>query len=144
VAEELKQLKYALANEKSKTERLKRELDMVRPKKVRVADKFLLETNLVQNPQIKAFILENLPGLENVETVLLYRGSRDGWLSTNFHVKCDNKGPTIVLIRTTKGRVSGGYTSETWETPPGNRWKQDANAFLFSCDLQAIYPVNDL
>jgi hypothetical protein len=47
VAEELKQLKYALANEKSKTERLKRELDMLRPKKVRVADKFLLETNLV-------------------------------------------------------------------------------------------------
>ena len=47
MAEELKQLKYALANEKSKTERLKRELDMLRPKKVRVADKFLLETNLV-------------------------------------------------------------------------------------------------
>ena len=57
VAEELKQLKYALANEKSKTERLKRELDMLRPKKVRVADKFLLETNLVQNPQIKAFFI---------------------------------------------------------------------------------------
>ena len=47
MADELKLLKYALANEKSKTERLKRELDMLRPKKVRMAEKFLLETNLV-------------------------------------------------------------------------------------------------
>ena len=121
--EEMRQIKYALGSEKSKTERLKRELAMLKPAKSRTLDKFMLDSMLVTNPQIKGFILENLPGYENVETVLLYRGSRDGFLNGIFHLKCDNKGPNIVLMKTTKGRVSGGYTSESWETPPGNKWK---------------------
>lgn len=46
-------------------------------------------------------------------------------------------------MRSTKGRLSGGYTGESWETPNGNKWKQDPNAFLFSCDLETVYPVVD-
>jgi len=102
---------------------------------MRTGEKFLTESLIGINADVKRFILDNLPGFEVVETVLLYRGSKDGWLNVNFHIKCDNKGPTIVLMKSKAGRVAGGYTSESWETPHGNRWKQDQTAFVFSCDL---------
>jgi len=143
IQEEMRQIKHALGVEKSKTERLKRELAMIRPQKARNLDKFLIDSVLVTNPATKNFILENLPGFENVETVLLYRGGKDGFMNKIFHMKCDNKGPTIVIMKTTKGKLSGGYTSESWETPPGNKWKQDTTAFLFSIDLETTYPIND-
>ena len=36
---------------------------------------------------------------------LLFRGTRDGMNSKNFHEKCDNKGPTITLLRNDKGNI---------------------------------------
>jgi hypothetical protein len=41
---------------------------------------------------------------------LLYRGTRDGFGSSNFHCKCDGHHDTITLIRTTKDFIFGGYT----------------------------------
>ena len=49
---------------------------------------------------------------------LLYRGSRDTWLSSRFHELCDNKGPTVTLIKVknTYGEyISGGYTDKSWD-----------------------------
>ena len=47
---------------------------------------------------------------------LIYRGSRDGWSAKdNFHQLCDEKGPTLVLIKVKEtGRICGGYTSRSW------------------------------
>ena len=44
---------------------------------------------------------------------LIYRASRDGWSAkNNFHPLCDNKGPTLVLVKVKEtGRICGGYTS---------------------------------
>lgn len=43
---------------------------------------------------------------------LLYRGSsrdcNNGNSGSAFHSKCDNKGPTVVIIETTGGEVIGG------------------------------------
>ena len=36
---------------------------------------------------------------------LLYRGTRDGMNSQNFHNKCDNKGPNYVLIQNNKENI---------------------------------------
>jgi hypothetical protein len=74
---------------------------------------------------------------------MIYRGSRDGFTNAIFHLRCDGKGPTLVIFKTTKGRICGGYTEEVWETPLTNKWKQDSKAFLFSIDLLATYPVAD-
>ena len=69
---------------------------------------------------------------------LIYRGTRDGTLSKNFHEKCDNQGPTITLIKNEKGNIFGGFSSVSW-TSYGN-WKQAPNSFLFS--LTNIYGTN--
>ena len=45
---------------------------------------------------------------------LLYRASRDGWHSSHFHSKCDNKGPTLTVIKCTGGYVFGGYANAAW------------------------------
>ena len=48
------------------------------------------------------------------EVVLLYRASRDGWRSSDFHRLCDHKGPTITVVRVGTN-VFGGYTEQSWD-----------------------------
>ena len=67
---------------------------------------------------------------------LLYRGSKDGMLSKNFHDKCDNKGPTITLYKNEKC-IFGGYSSLSWSSD-GN-WHQSPGNFLFT--LINIYNI---
>ena len=64
------------------------------------------------------------------EIELLYRGTRDGMTSKDFHNKCDNKGPTITLIQNEKGNVFGGYASLSWTSD--NKWKTANDCFLFT------------
>lgn len=49
-----------------------------------------------RSSQIALFISwmpEKMKGME-----LLFRASRDGGLADDFHARCDDKGPTLVLI----------------------------------------------
>ena len=47
--------------------------------------------------------------------VLLYRASRDGWTASNFHSCCDNKGPTVTVIKS-GNYIFGGYTEQPWQS----------------------------
>jgi len=62
---------------------------------------------------------------------ILYRGSRDGFGSDNFHSKCDNHKNTLTIIKA-KGTsyIFGGYTSINWGS--SYQYKSDPNAFMFS------------
>ena len=53
-------------------------------------------------------------------TSLLYRASRDGWAASNFHSCCDNKGPTVTVVKSGHS-IFGGYTDEPWESL--GKWK---------------------
>ena len=61
----------------------------------------------------------NYKNLENIS--LLYRGSRDGFKASDFHRLCDNKGETLVIIKSTDNYIFGGYTSINWESTEWNR-----------------------
>ena len=54
----------------------------------------------------------------NATCSLLYRASVDGMTPADFHRCCDNKGPTLVLIKSGE-YICGGYTSQSWISPPG-------------------------
>ena len=85
-------------------------------------------------------IINNDPSLKNkkVKYELLYRASRDGEKTGDFHKKCDNKGTTLIIIKTDKGLKFGGYTEENW----GNKYDvKDPKAFCFSIDLKKIYNI---
>lgn len=44
------------------------------------------------------------------KATLIYRGSKDGWGYADFHRCCDNKGATVTLFKTDKGRRFGGFS----------------------------------
>ncbi|EGD79834.1 hypothetical protein PTSG_13098, partial [Salpingoeca rosetta] len=59
-----------------------------------------------------------------------YSGTADGWSSSTFHSRCDNKGPTLTIGRNRDtGRVFGGFTHIPWTTSSG--YRTDYAAFLF-------------
>ena len=72
-------------------------------------------------------------GLKSMK--LIYRGTRDGMTSKDFHDKCDNKGKTICLFLNDKGNIFGGYSSIPWERNGGDKIANDC--FLFT--LTNIY-----
>ena len=47
---------------------------------------------------------------------LLYRMTMHGVMGKDFHSRCDNKGPTVTIFKTSTGRRCGGYTGLSWET----------------------------
>ena len=55
---------------------------------------------------------------------LLYRGSRDGFRSKDFHLKCDGKAWTLTICKALKsGYIFGGYTQAKWESPPSSKYR---------------------
>ena len=48
--------------------------------------------------------------------VNIYKGSRDGWSKEVFGKKVFNQGPTIIILKTLKGVICGGFTSKSWTT----------------------------
>jgi hypothetical protein len=45
---------------------------------------------------------------------LCYRASKDGWSAEDFHKHCDNKGPTVILVKA-NNYIFGGYTDQNWQ-----------------------------
>ena len=44
---------------------------------------------------------------------LLFRASRDGFTTQAFHAKCDNKGPTVTIVKS-GNNIFGGFTENSW------------------------------
>ena len=61
---------------------------------------------------------------------LLYRGTLDGASSSDFHEKCDNKGPTLCLYKNECGNIFGGYASISWKKEGDTQSAKDS--FIFT------------
>jgi len=81
-----------------------------------------------QSYQIESWLSED--GVSG-DLELLYQGSRDGWKASDFHAKCDNKGATITVIRSSDGFIFGGFADKPW-TSSGGVYCESDKAFLFS------------
>jgi hypothetical protein len=76
-------------------------------------------------------ILNHFPaGKRNFRLLNIFKGSRDGWTKEIFAGKVFNKGATLILIKTSKNAIFGGYTSFKWED--SNDYKRDTEAFVFN------------
>jgi hypothetical protein len=76
---------------------------------------------------LEGWVAESKPDLDAEVTLsLLYRGSRDGFV----HAKCDDKGATVTIVKSTEGYIFGGYSDQSWESY--DCWKSSSRAFLFS------------
>ena len=64
--------------------------------------------------------------------------SVNGTDSKEFHKQCDNKGPTLTIIETTKNRIFGGYTPLNWNKSCVDSTYQ---TFIFSLNLMKKYDL---
>ena len=69
-------------------------------------------TNVEHRKILKACLPEAMVG----EWRLLFRASRDGFAASAFHSKCDNKGPTVTVVKS-GANIFGGFTEKPWTNP---------------------------
>ena len=114
-------------------------------------DSMILSNDPRSKKMVADWVLETIKS-NHCQLNLLYRGSRDGFQAKNFHEKCDNRGPTVVLIENTTENKFGGYAAVSWMSN-GNDIKNEESkrSFLFSvdkkqkllyklkCDMMALY-----
>ena len=73
--------------------------------------------------------------LTSKNVTLLYKPSEHGYSSLKFHEFCDEKGPTLTLIKSEFGNIFAGYTNMPWSNR--NMMVNDsAKTFLFLLSSQ--------
>ena len=104
--------------------------------KIKTEDYAIDSMILKESKRIKEFCEKIIEWVGNDKFELIYRGSRDGVLSKNFHEKCDNKGKTLVLYKNDKDNIFGGYSTISW-TSNSDSFLNAPGSFIFT--LTNIY-----
>jgi len=76
---------------------------------------------------------------EVISSELIFRMSKDGDKSEDFHKFCDNQGPTLVIIQTTSNKIFGGFTPLNWKSTEEKPIDKNYQTFIFSLDLNKKY-----
>src|SRR5437764_8180641 len=63
---------------------------------------------------VEANGITNCSSPRDLQFRLLYRASVDGFGASVFHNRCDNKGPTLVLVRSSDNHLFGGVNFVSW------------------------------
>ena len=84
-------------------------LDELKPKEPKVFEESVIMTNEEHPRVLKSWLPEAMKG----QWRLLFRASRDGFAASAFHSTCDNKGPTITVVKS-GGNIFGGFTENAW------------------------------
>ena len=91
-------------------------------------EEFFRESLCPNNDKERRY-LKSLLGNKEFVLTLLYRASKEEAMAEGtkhktkaeyFHRMCDNKGPTVSLMKLNNGSCIGGYTSSKWRTPPSS------------------------
>jgi hypothetical protein len=76
--------------------------------------------------------LNEFYGKQGQTWMLIYKATRDGFHSADFHRCCNNQGPTITVVQSIDGGyLFGGYTSISWKSTQ-NYVQDDNGPFLFT------------
>ena len=80
-----------------------------------------LDNNIIKKIEEIEFIKNRIQNSQkfknkNIYFNLLFKATKDGKNSSNFHKKCDGIQDLLIFIRTTKGEIFGGYTNEGFKS----------------------------
>lgn len=81
--------------------------------------------------------LKEISGKEFKINSLLFKASRDGFNRSSFHKLCDQKGPTLTVIKSQHDKIFGGYVSKDWAS--NGEHVEDLNSFIFSLSENKKY-----
>lgn len=144
-------------NEENKNDRielLEKSIDLLEQKFQTYINANLLScSNILKTSEEWKIITEKLksidPKYNNILFKLVYKATRDGDTSLDFHNKCDKIGPNVTLVLTKDNVRFGGFTEKNWEHLKEDINKEDKevgsskldiNAFCFSINLNKVYP----
>ena len=136
---ELTNIKKENKEIKEKLTYLEQKINILLQEKDKKDDLKGFENTIIKNNSEAVKILKWICPNNERRVKLLYKATPEENTRDDFHRKCDNKGATVTIIETTKGRRFGGYTSLSWDSSSG--WKNDKEAFLFSLDNDKKYDV---
>jgi hypothetical protein len=88
-------------------------------------------------------LIQRWLGLQDKDVTfeLLYQGSKDKFIAKTFHAKVDPHEHTLVVARTNKKKIFGGYSDQTWKTNQGES-KYSKVAFIFDLTNKMKYKIN--
>merc|ERR1712228_263803 len=91
-------------------------------------NKLVIDSKILSNKQ-KLTLMQWAPKGTKRRWKRICRGTKDGFAAHQFHTKCDGKGPTLIVIKSTIGNIFGGYTELPWAS--SGSYKRDNNAFVY-------------
>ena len=112
-----------------------------------IYEEFLDNTSIIKEKKEIDLVLDKVriifhKSYENfLNLKLLYSASKDGDSAEVFHSLCDGIAPLIVLIKTTKNVIFGGYTEAPYSFTKKRTGNKDDNAFIFSINKMKTYDV---
>ena len=127
-------LKNDVLNIKKDMEKLKNVLSN------KILDESSIINNYIELININKWIIEKNEKNINKEIKLIYKATKDGDSASKYHELCDNKYPTITLIKTKKNRRFGHYMDQNVIIKQAN-YTKDEKAFLFSLDKIKKYDI---
>eukprot|EP00349_Pseudokeronopsis_sp_Brazil_P008229 CAMPEP_0202965574 /NCGR_PEP_ID=MMETSP1396-20130829/9501_1 /ASSEMBLY_ACC=CAM_ASM_000872 /TAXON_ID= /ORGANISM="Pseudokeronopsis sp., Strain Brazil" /LENGTH=249 /DNA_ID=CAMNT_0049688327 /DNA_START=361 /DNA_END=1107 /DNA_ORIENTATION=- len=93
---------------------------------------FLGSSTIIKDQDERDMIFE-WTGKKYMNTQPIYVGTRHGFKAAKFHEKCDNQGPTILLLKTKGDRVFGAYCAYPFNSAvPNGAFNDTSDSFLFS------------
>ena len=113
-----------------------------------ISESLIFDSKIIQSLNSIDFILnyirQNDKSFSFNNIKLLYRGSRDGDSTKTCHKLCDDKQNILIIMKSDTGYKFGGYSKIGFKTindRSKREYKIDNNCFLFSINLNKIYPV---
>ena len=77
----------------------------------------------------------------SIKFELIFKMSEYGPDPINFHKFCDNKGPTLVLVKTKNNKLFGGFTPLNWRSEGRYLSDESNQTFIFSLNLMKKYDM---
>ena len=93
------------------------------------------QSKLIESLKQARFLFDNirLYGEKEVTQVIrIFTASLQGWTAKDFHSHCDNKGPTLCLLRSSENYLAAGFTSKNWTSKKSPVIIKDSSAMVFA------------
>jgi hypothetical protein len=98
------------------------------PKKALITPKNEIDSKIIKNIEEFYFVNERLENNfnGNIKYDLIYRATRDGSKTEDFNKNCNGKNNQLIILKTTKGIIFGGYTERGFQNSKEGKIKDDS------------------
>ena len=105
----------------------------------------LFNSSIIKNDLNKQLIIDNwikeIMDKNSLKYNLIFKMSENGSSCSDFHKYCDNKAPTLILIKSTSNKIFGGFTPLKWDD--GNDYDKNKTTFVFSLNLMKKFNMKN-